>query len=206
VGYKQLMRRGLPVYILLLPFWFISAQKPQEALPQPSVANISIGTVEGDGAINSIRLRRAHEPVVRVVDSGGEPLAGATVTFLLPATGASGSFLDGGLSLTTETDSQGRAVGRGLRPNSIAGQFRIRVTASWSGSEAAATLVQTNAEPAIKPAHSKTIAIVAIIAGAVAGGAAIAARGKSNPADSAITPSVAGGSISPGAPSLGPPH
>jgi len=200
------MRRGLPVCVLLSPIWFVSAQEPREAPPQPTVVNINIGALEGDGAINSIRLRRAHEPVVRVADSGGEPLSGATVTFLLPATGPSGSFLDGGLSLTTQTDSQGRAVGRGLRPNSIAGQFRIRVTASWSGSEGAATLVQTNAEPVVKSSHSKTIAIIAIIAGAVAGGAAIAARGKSSPSDNATTTSVAGGSISPGTPSFGPPH
>jgi hypothetical protein len=204
------MRRGLRVSVLLSPLWFISAQEPQKAPPQPAAVNIDIGTVEGDGAINSIRLRRAHEPVVRVADSGGEPLSGATVTFLLPATGASGSFLDGGLSLTTQTDDQGMAVGRGLRPNSIAGQFQIRVTASWNGSQGAATLVQTNAEPVIKSSHSKTIAIIVIVAGAVAGGAAIAARGKSSPADSAATTTttatVAGGSISPGAPSFGPPH
>jgi hypothetical protein len=199
------MRRGLPVCVLLSPVWFVSAQAPQDATP-PSVAAINIGTVEGDGAINSIRMRRAHEPVVRVAGSGGEPLSGATVTFLLPASGPSGSFLDGGLSLTTQTDSQGKAVGRGLRPNSIAGQFRIRVTAMWRGSQGAATLVQTNAEPVTKSSHSKTIVIVAIIAGAAAGGIAIAARGKSNPADNAATTSVAGGSISPGAPSFGPPH
>jgi hypothetical protein len=199
------MLRGLPVCVLLSPVWLISAQQPQEAA-LPAVVTINIGTVEGDGAINSIRQRRAHEPVVRVVGSGGEPISGATVTFLLPATGPSGSFLDGGLSLTTQTDSQGKAVGRGLRPNSIAGQFRIRVTALWRGSQAAATLVQTNAEPVAKSAHSKTIAIVVIIAAAAAGGIAVAARGKSSPADSAATPTVAAGSISPGAPSFGPPH
>jgi len=200
------MLRGFPVCFLLSPFWLVSAQQPQEGLPQTRAADINIVTVEGDGAINSIRLRRAHEPVVRVVDSHGEPLSGATVTFLLPATGPSGSFLDGSLSLTTETDGQGRAVGRGLHPNSIAGQFRIRVTASRSGSEAAATLVQTNAEPVIKSSHSKTIAIVVIIAGAVAGGAAVAARGKSNPAESSTASSAPAGSILPGTPSFGPPH
>jgi hypothetical protein len=199
------MRRGLTVCVLLYTVCLISAQEPQEAA-LPPVVTVNIGAVEGDGAINSIRLRRAHEPVVRVVGSGGEPLSGATVTFLLPATGPSGSFLDGGLSLTTQTDSQGKAAGRGLRPNSIAGQFRIRVTALWRGSQGAATLVQTNAEPVSKSAHSKTIVIIAIIAGAAAGGIAVAARGKSSPADNAAPTSVASGSISPGAPSFGPPH
>jgi hypothetical protein len=201
------MLRGLPVCLVVSHFWLLSAQVSQETPPQPALVSISVATVEGDGAINSIRLRRAHEPVVRVVDSGGGPLSGATVTFLLPATGPSGSFLDGGLSLTTQTDNDGRAVGRGLRPNSIAGQFRIRVTALWHGSQGAATLAQTNAEPVIKSGHSKTIVIVVIIAGAVAGGAAVAARGgKSSPTDSATTTSLPTGSISPGAPSFGPPH
>jgi hypothetical protein len=199
------MRRGLTVCLLLLPVYFISAQEPQEAA-LPPVVTVNIGVVEGDSAINSIRLRRAHEPVVRVVGSSGEPLSDATVTFLLPATGPSGTFLDGGLSLTTQADSQGKAVGRGLRPNSIAGQFRIRVTALWHGSQGAAMLVQTNAEPVSKSAHSKTIVIIAIIAGAAAGGIAIAARGKSSTADNSAATNVPTGSISPGTPSFGPPH
>jgi hypothetical protein len=177
---------------------------PQES---PQTTAVNIRTVEGDGAINSIRLRRAHDPIVQVVDSSGAPLQGATVTFLLPATGASGSFLDGGLSLTTQTDNDGKAFGRGLRPNSVAGQFRIRVTASWHGSAAAATLAQTNAEPVNKSGHSKTIASLAIVGGAAAGGVAVAARGgKSSPAASGSTGSVPGGSISAGTPSIGPPH
>jgi hypothetical protein len=175
-------------------------------LAQAQESAVGIQVVEGDGAINSIRLRRAHDPVVRVVDAGGEPVAGAVVTFLLPATGPSGSFGESGLSLTVQTDSRGMAAGRGLRPNGIAGQFRMRVTTSWQGVPAAATLVQTNAEPVIKSGHGKTIAILAVVAGAVAGGAAVAARGgKSTPADQAST-GATGGSISAGTPSVGPPH
>jgi hypothetical protein len=202
------MRRGLPVCILLFPC-LLSAQEPQGAPPRTAAGNISVAAVEGDGAINSIRLHRAHEPVVRVTDSAGAPVSDATVTFLLPATGASGSFLDGGLSLTIQTDNLGRAVGRGLRPNSVAGQFRIRVTVQWHGSEAAATLVQTNAEPVVKSSHSKTIAILIIIGGAAAGGAVIAARGgKSSAADnsSTVVTTPVGGSIVAGSPSFGAPH
>src|ERR1035437_1004024 len=63
---------------------------------------ISLRVVEGDGAINSIRLHRAHNPVVQVLDPTGQPVAGATVTFLLPATGPSGTFGDNGLSITMQ--------------------------------------------------------------------------------------------------------
>jgi hypothetical protein len=143
-----------------------------------------------------------------VVDAGGEPIGDAAVTFVLPATGASGSFGDSGLSLTVQTDSRGIATGRGLRPNGVAGQFRIRVAASWRSVPAVATVVQTNAEPVVKSGHGKTIAILAVVVGAVAGGAAVAARGgKSTPADQAsVTGAQTPGSISAGTPSVGPPH
>ena len=171
-------------------------------------ADVKIRILEGDGAINSIRLRRAKEPVVQVVDASGVPAAGASVTFLLPATGPSGTFGDNGLSLTVQTDSRGMATGRNLRPNAIAGQFRIRATTSWRGAPASASLAQTNAEPVAKSGHGKTIAILAVVAGAVAGGAAAAAHGgrTTSSGQASAAPPPVGGSISAGSPSLGPPR
>jgi hypothetical protein len=169
---------------------------------------LSIRAVQGDGAINSIRLRRGHDPVVQVLDSSGEPIVGAMVTFLLPATGPSGSFGESGLSLTVQTDARGMAAARDMRPNAIAGQFRIRVTASWRGQAGAATVTQTNAEPVVKAGNSKKIAIIAIIAGVAAGGAAMAARGKSGAEPVGTTGGAGitgGGSIVAGSPAIGPP-
>jgi hypothetical protein len=158
--------------------------------------------VEGDGAINSIQLHRAHDPVVRVLGPGGEPLPGATVTFLLPATGASGTFIDSGLSLTVQTDNQGRAVGRGLRPNGVEGRFQIRVTASWRNSGAAAIIAQTNAGAATKSGHTKWIVIAGVVAGVAAAGGVAATHGG----HSTTAAAVPSGSISAGDPSVGPPH
>lgn len=173
--------------------------------PEPG---ISIRVVQGDGAINSIRMHRAYEPVAQVVDQDGEPVTGATVTFLLPATGPSGTFQNSGQSLTIQTDDKGMAAGRGLKPNGIAGQFRIRVTASLRGDAASATLTQTNAEPVAKTGHGKTIAIVALIVGGIAGGAAaVASQGGSGSAPpAAATPTQPAGTIVSGAPSFGPPR
>lgn len=185
--------------LILLPLLLLSAQDYQNT-------SLKVEAVEGDAAINSIRLKHGHDPAVRVLDTAGKPIAGATVTFLLPRSGASGTFLDHGLSLTTETDSQGRAVGRGMRPNAVAGQFRIRVTASWHGSEGAATIVQTNAEPANKASHTKLIVILAVAGAAVAAGAALAAGGGGNSNSPTPGSTISGGSISVGAPSIGPPH
>jgi len=180
------------------------------AAPQPPTPSLQIRIVEGDGAINSIRLHHAHDPVVQVVDIGGNAVAGATVTFLLPGTGASGAFQDNGLSLTVESDAHGMAAARGLRPNRIPGPFRIRVTASWHGQSAGAELTETNAEPVVKSGNSKKIAIIALIGGAAAAGAAAAALGgkssNSGTARNTGGTTTAGSTIVAGSPSLGPPH
>ena len=190
------MRGGLSVCATLIPFLLLAAQEQH-------LTRITIETVEGDGAINSIQLHRAHDPVVRVIGPNGQPLAGATVTFVLPATGASGTFVDSGLSLTAQTDNQGRAMGRGLRPNAVEGRFQIRVTASWRGSEAAATISQTNAGAASKSSHTKWIVIAGAVAGAAVAGAIAASHGGHS--NTGTTPTT-GGSISAGTPSFGPPH
>ena len=66
-----------------------------------------IEVLEGDGAINNIRLHRAKEPVVRVVDQDGHPIPNVAVTFILPGKGAGGTFGAGQSSLTVMTDDNG---------------------------------------------------------------------------------------------------
>lgn len=162
-----------------------------------------VEVLEGDGAINNIRLHRAKEPVVRVVDEEGHPIPNVAVTFLLPGKGAGGTFADGQASLTVMTDEKGLAVGRGLRPNGSAGQFQIRVAASFQGQAATANISQTNAEPAQGGVSSKTILILAAVGGAAAAGAAVAlSKGKST----TTPPNNPGAVINPGNPSFGPPR
>jgi hypothetical protein len=168
---------------------------------------IRIRVTEGDGAINSIRLKRAHDPAVQVTDAVGEPVAGASVSFLLPASGPGGMFGESALSVTVQTDARGMAQARGLRPNGVEGQFPIRVTASWHSQTASATITQTNAEPVVNSGRTKKIVILALIGGAAAAGVAIAAGGKSSSAaqvSAGTTPATA--SIAAGTPSIGPPR
>jgi len=197
---------SLATVLLLLPIIGAAQQRTLEGAAAPTGPAIQI--VEGDGAINSIRLHRGHDPIVRITTSSGKPIAGAAVTFLLPSTGPSGTFAGNeGLSLTAISDSQGLAVGKGLRPNTVAGQFRIRVNTAWEGSPAAVTLSQTNAEPVIHARHTKTIVIIVAVVAAAAGGAAVAAGGHgSNSNGTATTPPAATGSIISGTPSIGPPR
>jgi hypothetical protein len=166
--------------------------------------SLHLVVLEGDGAINNIRSPRAKEPVVRVEDASNQGVAGAVVTFLLPASGAGAFFGDGGNSLTLTTDDRGEVVARGLHANRIAGSFQIRVSASRSGRTAGTSIAQTNVDPGAH-ASSRTIAIVAILGGVAAGGAAMAFRGgKAKSASPASPPSTT--TVLPGVPVFGGPQ
>ena len=170
---------------------------------EPHPPGLQITVVEGQGAINNARAHTAREPVVEVRDQDGAPVNGAVVTFQTPASGPSGLFATGQTTFITQTDSAGRAVGRGLRPNAVKGQFPIHVTATSRGLKAAAVVVQTNALPA-ESKSSKKVWLIGLIAGGAAGGAFAAAHGgKSNPAS---PPPAATGTLVPGTPNFGPPH
>src|SRR3712207_6818391 len=104
------MRPGVLICLLFVLSSLTMAQQPG------AQASVNIQIVEGDGAINSIRLRRGRDPVVRVVTPNGEPVSGAMVTFLAPSTGPSGTFSGSGVSVTVQTDERGMATGRGFRP------------------------------------------------------------------------------------------
>lgn len=159
------------------------------AMAQDTVARLNLVIVEGDGAINNIRQRTAREPIVQVEDENHKPVAGAAVMFALPSQGAGGTFANGSHTLTVMTDSQGRAVAHGLRPNSVQGQFQIHVTASHNGQVANTTITQSNAvvagaagAAAAAGISGKLIAVLVIAAAAAAGGAIYATHsgGSSN--------------------------
>ncbi len=193
----------LSVFLYVLSGLAASLAAQQSA---PGSQEVAIQIVTGDGAINSIRLRRGHDPSVRVVNSSGEPIAGAMVTFLLPASGPSGEFAGSGLSITVPTDARGVAVGRGMRPNGLPGQFRIRVTTTVRGSPASATIAQTNAEPVVKSGHTKLYIILGAVAGAAIGGVALAAGGGSTASGGTTGGTTSSGAIISGAPTIGPPR
>ncbi|MBS1830422.1 MAG: hypothetical protein JST93_34285 [Acidobacteria bacterium] len=179
--------------------------------PVPQKLNIVI--VEGEGAINNIRQRVAREPIVQVEDENRKPVAGASVVFLLPSQGASGTFTGGAKMLTVMTDQNGRAVMRGFTPNNVTGKMEIRVTASKSGVQQSAVISQTNAALAATGAAAgsgKLIAILVAVGGAAAAGVAVAAtRGGNNtptPGGGTTGPTTTPTVISPGNPTVGPPR
>ena len=183
-----------------------------DAAAQQSESGLTLQVVEGQNAINNISRNTAYEPVVEVRDSEGKPVAGASVSFVLPTIGPGALFPDGTRELMIQTDATGRAVGRGLRPNNQVGQFEIRVVASHNGARATATVTQTNAAPVV--ASSRSGKKLAIILGLVGGGAAAAfaaaSGGGGGGGSSPTSPPASGdpitGTITPGTPGFGPPR
>lgn len=184
---------------------------PPSPAQEPAAPKLSIVIVEGDGAINNIKQRTAREPIVQVEDENHRPIAGAAVMFSLPNNGASGVFANGSRSMTVLTDSQGRAVARGLKLNKASGEMKIHVNASYQGQTASTNITQTNSVAAAGAAGAaaaagmsgKMIAILVAIAAAGAAGGAIAATRGSSPAAVTVTPST---TITPGTGTVGAPH
>jgi len=167
------------------------------AAPQaPSPAQLNVIIVEGEGAINNIRQRTAREPIVQVEDENRRPIAGAAVLFVLPDSGPGGTFANGARSLQVMTDSEGRAIARGLRLNNIEGKFQIEVHASYKGVTANTVIHQSNAMLTAASAggvSGKVIAILVAIGAAVAIGVVLATRDGDEPAVSPNQPYEPGG-------------
>src|SRR5687768_15396511 len=152
---------------------------------------ITIKVLEGNGAINNISRRTAYAPLVQVVDRDNQPLAQVPVTFIVPAIGPGARFSDGGTTLTVTTDQEGKAVARGLTPNSTPGAFEIRVTAAYQGRTARAIVNQTNAAPIkAESGNTRRLLIIGLIAGAAAGGLLATQSGGGNSPASARPPAA----------------
>src|SRR4051812_22076133 len=169
---RHVMKSSFRAWLMLaclgarsLPVW---------AQDQPELQILVIG---GEGSINNVKQRTAREPIVEVRDRNNRPVAGALVLFEAPRSGASGTFTGGSSSLRATTDAQGRAVGRGFRPNTQTGNFQLQVTATMGAATATTAIGMQNAGAAAigkvakAGGHGKLIAIV------VAAGAAAAAGG-----------------------------
>jgi len=158
---------------------------------------IHILIIEGEGAINNMRQRIAREPIVEVRDENDKPVAGAAVLFTLPNTGPSGTFANGLSTFTTTTDSAGRAIGTGLRPNGLEGSVQMKVTATFQAETVSTTINMTNAMGAVAGTagagaaaggSAKLIGILVAVGAAAGVGAAVALRSGGTPAPSPSAP------------------
>ncbi len=105
---------------------------------QTSGLNLEI--VEGEGAINNVRLRTAREAIVEVQDENHKPISGAVVVFSVKGGNPFSHTV-----LRATTDFTGRVHANPLQLSSNAGKLNIQVKASYQGKTATQTIHQTNA-------------------------------------------------------------
>jgi len=135
------MRRRILLGYTLAMCLILPAQTPRSR----RALGWKILIVEGQGAINYRGKAAERKFVVRVQEEFGAPGKGLPVTFTLPVEGPSGSFKHTGLRAVVTTDADGYAVVRGFRPNKLAGQYLIEVSAPVRGTLITAAIPQTNA-------------------------------------------------------------
>jgi hypothetical protein len=198
-------KRSLSTVLVCFLFWQTCWATSQAQ--DGSQSKLRVVIVEGNEAVNDIGAGTAVEPVVRIEDVNGQPLAGAMVVFTLPETGPGGVFAEGSRSLIVHTDLKGLAAARGLRANKTEGPFQIRVDASFQGLTASASISQTNVVPIVvaasKPPSSKRGLLYAIIGGvAAAVGVLAASAGGGNGGGTSPPPPT---TVSAGSPTVGPP-
>lgn len=159
---------------------------PAQVAPAPK---LFIKILDGEGAVNNIKARTAREPVVEVDDENHKPVAGALVAFLSPNSGPGGTF-NGQPMFRTVTDTSGRAVGTGFKPNHTSGQFQIEVTATF-GAEVAHAMIseinqagagESNSQSSVGTTRvgifgGKALIVIAAAAAAATVGAVVATRG-----------------------------
>ena len=181
-----------------------AAQQNQLVAQQKDTLTISV--VEGEGGRNSIRARTAVAPVVEVKDAAGKPVPGAEVVFQLPAVGPSGAFNGWLKTQTVRADAEGRARVSGYTPNTEAGRFNIKVTATSGSNTGSAVIAQVNTDNGTAVSGNGNrgwVKWVAIVGGAaVAGGIAAAVTGDDDsPAAAARIPvGITAGAVTVGGP------
>lgn len=157
-------------------------------------AGLKIVVVEGENARNVTEEIPLTPLSVRLEAANSEPVANATVVFTSPDSGPSGQFANDSRTFSVVTNEDGVATARGYHPNSIAGNYSIRVRATFQGQIAARDIAQRNIAPG-QGNLGKRIAIIAIV-GAAAGAVIAAARhGSSSSSSSTPTITLGGGAV-----------
>ena len=165
-------------------------------------AILQVRVVEGEGAVHAPGSRSNRGLTVEVTDETGHPVAGAAVSFMLPAQGPGGTFANGLQTELIMTGPDGRASVRGFHLNRTPGPFQIRITVAKDQVRAGVISSQCIAEgkpggspaqtgPAAKKRGNLKWVILALAAAGAAGGIAVAASqggGSQAPPQTAVTP------------------
>jgi hypothetical protein len=176
ISWKTVTRLATVSALWLLLVLSGSVTHAQATNPTPTLV---ITILDGEGALNDIRQRTAREPIVQVEDENHKPIAGAAVLFALPGSGPGGAFAGGAQTFSTVTDSAGRAVAHGLRPNSVSGSYNIHVRVTFNGSTSETNIHQQNvsgqSNAVNHAAHAASLKTVLIVVAAAAAAGTVAA-------------------------------
>jgi len=201
--------------VVLLAWWLpLGAQSDaplQTSTPAPDTARdpaiLRITVVEGEGAVYPLGGRATRGVTIQVDDDNYRPVEGASITFRLPGTGASGEFPTGGRSAFGTTGADGRANIWGIQWNRTPGPVDITVTAAKGAARATAVahgslaseadVSRTGSPAPVARGSHKLLWIVLGVAGAAAGGLAVA--------EIALKPAGTGSSAAVNAPQVGVP-
>ena len=185
---------------------------PQAVAPLPTVENLKVVALAGNGETNDLGRKVMAPLVVDVLDLQDRPIEGAEVVFRFPLRGPSAVFADQKNSKTVRTNSQGEAAATGWMANNEVGSFQIKVTATYGNQFGSSTITMSNAESVAETTLNRTskknkglwsskwfkIGLIAGGAG-LAAGIVLATRGGGG------TPSVPIVTATPGSPSVGGP-
>jgi len=179
--------------------------------PSPTVRNLKVVPLAGNGESNDLERRVMAPLVVEVLDLQERPIEGAEVVFQFPLRGPSAVFADQTSAKTMRTNSQGEAAATGWTANNELGTFQVHVSATYGNQVGETTISMSNVER-VRDADlsrlgkrkslwsSKWFKIGLIAGGAgLAAGIVLATRGGGG---TASTPTI---TISPGSPSVGGP-
>ena len=172
------------------PGW---AQTPEE---QP---RYQLVVIRGEDAQNNIKKGRATKAVVEVRDRNNNPVAGVAVLFLLPDSGAGGSFVGGTQTASVSTNSIGQASVT-YTPNNVTGDFNLKASVKNGTNETNISIRQRNTATAVAAGLSTTAIVLLALAGAGLGvglGVGLNQGGGSTRANTVT--------LTPGSPSVGPP-
>ncbi len=112
-----------------------------------AAAPASIGVQAGSAQTTVVNTNFGLALQAKVLDTLGNPVgSGVTVTFMLPNTGASGTFA-GNLTATANTNASGIATSPTLKANTIAGTFFAQATIANSPTPATYTLTNNPDTP-----------------------------------------------------------
>jgi hypothetical protein len=199
-----------PVVATFLTFTLVPFSSPAAQADVPVSQPLSIAVLQGGDATNNVRTGAVTVPIVEVRDESMKPVAGAEVTFELPASGPGGNFAGGGAVSRAKTNAAGQARAADFVPQGE-GRFVIQVNARLGDRVGMTRISQLNSSNTfasgapVDKGRSKILRVLGIAGGgAITVGLIMLSRGgggnDSSPTSNSPTITLSPGSVTVGGP------